>query len=222
MRTDPQNILAAFHRRYACKQYDPAKKIADDDFRLILETGRLSPSSFGFEPWRFLVIQNPQIRRLINDNAWGAKGKAADCSHFVVLLNRRGRTMAAGSDYFYHSMRDIQQRPAEIIERYTGFFADFVQNDFRLNESERAFDDWTARQCYIALGNMLTAAAMLDIDSTPIEGFDAALLTRLLSEQGLFDPAEFGVCVMAAFGYRAEAIRPKTRQSADTVIRWVE
>ncbi|WP_274570887.1 NAD(P)H-dependent oxidoreductase [Neisseria leonii] len=221
MRIDPQTILAAHRRRYACKQYDPAKKISDDDFAVILETGRLSPSSFGFEPWRFLVVQNPKIRNLIHDNAWGAKGKAADCSHFVVILNRKGSTMNAGGEYFEHSMREIQQRPPEVVDRYTGFFADFIAKDFRLNESGRAFDDWTARQCYIALANMLTAAAMLDIDSTPIEGFDAAELNRLLAAEGLFDPQEFSVCVMAAFGYRAEEIRPKTRQDTQTVIRWV-
>lgn len=74
MSISKQAILDAFHYRHACKQYDPTKKISDEDFQFILETGRLSPSSFGFEPWRFLVIENHAIRELIRDNAWGGKG----------------------------------------------------------------------------------------------------------------------------------------------------
>lgn len=68
---DKQAILDAYQFRHACKAYDPARKISDDDFRFILETGRLSPSSFGLEPWRFVVVQEPQTRALIRDMAWG-------------------------------------------------------------------------------------------------------------------------------------------------------
>lgn len=69
------DILNAFHFRHACKAYDPSKKISEEDFRFILETGRLSPSSFGFEPWKFLVIENPDIKALIRDTAWVRKIK---------------------------------------------------------------------------------------------------------------------------------------------------
>ena len=80
---DKQAILDAYQFRHACKAYDPARKISDDDFRFILETGRLSPSSFGLEPWRFVVVQEPQTRALIRDMAWGAREKVMECSHAV-------------------------------------------------------------------------------------------------------------------------------------------
>ena len=68
-----ESIIEAFNYRHACKEFNPEKKISDQDFNFILETGRLSPSSFGFEPWKFLVVQNQNLREKIKEHAWGGK-----------------------------------------------------------------------------------------------------------------------------------------------------
>lgn len=83
-----EDILNAYQFRHATKEFDPNKKIPEEDFKFILETGRLSPSSFGFEPWRFVVVQNQELREKIKNTAWGAFGKLPEASHFVLILAR--------------------------------------------------------------------------------------------------------------------------------------
>lgn len=216
------DILNAYHFRHACKAYDPSRKITDEDMRFILETGRLSPSSFGFEPWKFLVIENQKLRELIRDNAWGAKDKVMDCSHFVLILVRQQNSLQADSHYISHMLYDVHQIPQEAAEMRREFYRQYAANDAKFADDERAFYDWACKQSYIALGNMLTTAAMLGIDSTPIEGFPYAKMDQLFAEQGLYDPQEFKISVMAAFGYRLQEPREKTRQAFDDVVEWLK
>ena len=83
-----QTILDAFNFRHATKRFDASKKIEDSDFNTILEAGRLSPSSLGLEPWKFVVIQNSEIRNKLKEISWGAQGQLDTASHFVLLLAR--------------------------------------------------------------------------------------------------------------------------------------
>ena len=213
-------VLNAFLFRHACKKYDPTKKISAENFDFILEAARLSPSSFGLEPWRFLVVQNPALREALRDTAWGAAEKIADCSHFVVLLSRKEAAMR--SDYRREMWGGVHGMPSETVVQREDFFKNFAEHDFALYENPRAFDDWAAKQCYIALANMMSAAALIGIDSTPIEGFDMRRTNNLLAENGLINPDEFQAAVMAAFGYRAAEPREETRRAAEDVVRWIE
>lgn len=217
---DKQAILDACLFRHACKAYDPARKISDDDFRFILETGRLSPSSFGLEPWRFVVVQEPQTRALIRDMAWGAREKVMECSHFVVILARQPAMLSPDGDYLPRFMREVQHLPEEAVQMRLRFFRNFSEKDFELAGHPRAFYDWACKQTYIALGNMLTAAAMIGVDSTAIEGFPLEAMNSALAGRGLYDPAQFKLSVMAAFGYRLNAPQPKTRQRLQDVVQW--
>ena len=217
---DKQAILDAYQFRHACKAYDPARKISDDDFRFILETGRLSPSSFGLEPWRFVVVQEPQTRALIRDMAWGAREKVMECSHFVVILARQPAMLSPDGDYLPRFMREVQHLPEEAVQMRLRFFRNFSEKDFELAGHPRAFYDWACKQTYIALGNMLTAAAMIGVDSTAIEGFPLEAMNSALVGRGLYDPAQFKLSVMAAFGYRLNAPQPKTRQRLQDVVQW--
>ena len=217
---DKQAILDAYQFRHACKAYDPARKISDDDFRFILETGRLSPSSFGLEPWRFVVVQEPQTRALIRDMAWGAREKGMECSHFVVILARQPAMLSPDGDYLPRFMREVQHLPEEAVQMRLRFFRNFSEKDFELAGHPRAFYDWACKQTYIALGNMLTAAAMIGVDSTAIEGFPLEAMNSALAGRGLYDPAQFKLSVMAAFGYRLNAPQPKTRQRLQDVVQW--
>lgn len=217
---DKQAILDAYQFRHACKAYDPARKISDDDFRFILETGRLSPSSFGLEPWRFVVVQEPQTRALIRDMAWGAREKVMECSHFVVILARQPAMLSPDGDYLPRFMREVQHLPEEAVQMRLRFFRNFSEKDFELAGHPRAFYDWACKQTYIALGNMLTAAAMIGVDSTAIGGFPLEAMNSALAGRGLYDPAQFKLSVMAAFGYRLNAPQPKTRQRLQDVVQW--
>lgn len=217
---DKQDILAAFRFRHACKQFDPAKKIPDADFDFILETGRLSPSSFGLEPWRFVVIQNPALREKLKTTIWGGQGQLPTASHVVAIFCRRS-DMRHDSAFVERFMREVQKIPDESRIARTERLRKFQESDMRLLESPRALFDWACRQAYIALGNMMTAAAMIGVDSCPIEGFDLGQTEALLAAEGVLDRGNFGLAVVVAFGYRTAPQPEKTRQAKEAVVAWV-
>ena len=215
-----KHILDAFNFRHACKSFDASRKISDEDFDFILEAGRLSPSSFGFEPWKFLVIQNPELREKIKTVSWGAQGQLPTASHFVIILARKENSMHYESEYILDHMRHVKQLPEDVVDMISEFYRDFQNSDFRLTESPRAMFDWACKQTYIALGNMMSVAAQIGIDSCPIEGFDREKLEPLMAQEGLLDSREFGVSVMVAFGYRENEPYPKTRHGQEAVVEW--
>lgn len=218
-----EEILKVYQFRHACKEFDVNKKVSDEDFHFILETGRLSPSSFGFEPWRFVVIQNQDIRNKLLPVAWGAQKQLPTASHFVAILARKKEDMIYDSSYISNFMKNIQQLPEEVVTMKRGFYKAFQETDFQLLESDRAMFDWASKQTYIALGNMMTAAAQIGIDSCPIEGFHQEKVEAILKEEGIVSGDTFGVSVLVAFGYRAEEPkRDKTRQTMDMVVEWIK
>ncbi|NGZ76283.1 NAD(P)H-dependent oxidoreductase [Saccharibacillus alkalitolerans] len=219
--TKRQEILEAYRFRHATKSFDPARKIPDEEFEFILETARLSPSSIGLEPWKFVVVQNPELREKIRAVSWGAQGQLPTASHFVVILARRD--VRYDSPHLAQHMLNVKGYPQELVDRMTGeIYKSFQVTDFDLRD-ERSLFDWASKQTYIALGNMMTAAAQIGIDSCPIEGFHREKLDAVLEEAGLLEDGAYGVSVMAAFGYRNKdkELRPQTRRTPEDVIRWV-
>ncbi|MEJ8305915.1 NAD(P)H-dependent oxidoreductase [Saccharibacillus sacchari] len=216
-----KDILQAFNDRHATKSFDPSKKISDDDFNFILETARLSPSSLGYEPWKFLIVQNKELREKIKAVSFGAQGQLPTASHFVIILAKsNART---DSDYVQQLMTDTKKVPSDTLLRMTQAYRNFQENDLRLFENDRALFDWASKQTYIALGNMLTAAAQIGIDSCPIEGFNYEKVNEILDNEGLLEDGSYQASVMAAFGYRVdEPSRIKNRREYDSVIQWIE
>ncbi|WP_044339802.1 NAD(P)H-dependent oxidoreductase [Rossellomorea aquimaris] len=216
-----QDILDAYHFRHATKEFDPNKKVSDDDFRFIMETGRLSPSSFGFEPWRFVVIQNPELREKIKNTAWGAYGKLPESSHFVVILARTKKDTKYDSQYLQDHFKNVKNLPEDHMAKYLEKIEQFQKVDFDLLEGDRPLYDWAGKQTYLALGNMMTAAAQIGVDSCPIEGFDIGKMNELLDEEGLLEDGRFSISVMVAFGYRVKDPAPKTRRSYEDIVKFV-
>lgn len=131
--------------------------------------------------------------------------------------------MIYDSSYISNFMKNIQQLPEEVVTMKLGFYKAFQETDFQLLESDRAMFDWASKQTYIALGNMMTAAAQIGIDSCPIEGFHQEKVEAILKEEGIVSGDTFGVSVLVAFGYRAEEPkRDKTRQTMDMVVEWIK
>lgn len=214
-----QEILNAYQFRHACKVFDADKKISDEDFRFILEIGRLSPSSFGFEPWKFVVIQDAALREKLKPASGGAQGQLPTASHFVVILARKQEGLRHDSAHVIKMMKDIHQMPEEVVQGFSAFYKSFVETE--LEDNDRLIFEWASKQTYIALGNMMTAAAQLGIDSCPIEGFNKKQVTAILKDEGIINGEDFGVACMAAFGYRqADPKRPKARQPLDEIVEW--
>jgi nitroreductase len=172
--------------------------IPDEDFRLILDVARLSPSRFGFEPWRFVVVQDMALRDKLRTVGWGAQGQFPTASHVIAILARK-EDMRPGSDYTEHMMRDVIKMSDEAIVRRHKFYPQFHETDSPLQDPRPLFD-WNCRQAYIAPANMMTAAALIGIDSCPIEGFNQQDADKVLDEAGLLQHGRFGLAVMVAFG----------------------
>jgi nitroreductase len=223
MMNKKDKLLEAHEFRYACKEFDPEKRIPPEDFEFILETGRLSPSSFGWEPWKFIVIQNMDLREKLKEFTWGGQRQLPTASHFILLMVRRAKDTKAGSDYLKYIAKDVQNLPPDIVDMKLNFYKNFQENDFDLTNDRKLFD-WACKQVYIPLANMMTSAAYIGIDSCPIEGFHRDKVESILNEEGIIDTTQFGLSVMVAFGYRSKETRvpEKTRQLLSYVVQWID
>jgi nitroreductase len=217
-----QSIVEAFHFRHACKEFNPDLKIDAADFEFILETGRLSPSSFGLEPWKFVVLQNAQIRKKLLPITWGGQKSIPTASHMVLILARTKQQMLPDSEYVTQLLEETRKIPSDIVSIIKGRIQAFYESDFKLIDNDRALFEWICRQTYIPLANMMTAAAQIGIDSCPIEGFQKENVEKLLAEEGILDPEQFGLSCMVTFGYRAADPKPKTRRPMDQVVEWIK
>ena len=210
-----QQVLDAFHFRCATRYYDPERKISKEDFDYILELGRLSPSSVGSEPWQFLVVQNPELRQALKPVSWGMATQLDDASHVVVIL--ANKHMRYDSEDFRANLarRGLTE---EQMQANMATYQRFQTEHINVLENDRTLFDWASKQTYIALANMMTGAALIGIDSCPIEGFNYAEVNRILAQTGAYDAEKFAV----TFGYRAKDIRPKSRKPLNEIVHWIE
>ena len=215
-----QQVLEVMNERHACKVMDADKKIPDTTFQTLLEVARLSPSSFGYEPWKLIVLQDPELRQKLKPITWGAQKTLDTASHFILILSRTAKSMRYDSDYIEHMMRDIHHLPEEHRVKRQAFYRTFQESDFNLLESDRAMFDWASKQTYILLANMMTLAASLGIDSCAVEGFKMQETNQFLAEELGIDTEHFQISVMCAFGYRVYEPKPKTRQPLADIVEW--
>ncbi len=202
-------FIRAMHYRHACKLFDEKRKIRESEMEAILEFGRLSPSSFGMEPWRFLVIRDQELKEELKPLCWN-QPQITTCSDLVIIKSIIA-PLAPGSEYsrMMLSRRDL---PKEKIEAYFKIYDDFVTQKLA---GEGLFC-WAARQCYIAAANMMTGAAMMGIDSCAIEGFEKEKVEALLN----IDPAHEEVALILPFGYRVKEAPEKIRLPLKEIVEY--
>lgn len=217
-----EDLLQVLKYRYATKAWDRDRKISDADMETILEAARLAPTSFGFEPWKIIVLQDEEIRQAIRPYAWGADAALQDASHFLVFLARKKADITFGSPYLEHITHDIMELPEQAYEMFQAAYTGFCRDQHKILESERSAFDWSAKQAYIVMANVLFAAAYLGVDSCPVEGFTKDKVESVLTDTyHLYDPEHFGVACMAALGYRGEAPhRDKRRRPLEESVIW--
>ncbi|MDO4443409.1 MAG: NAD(P)H-dependent oxidoreductase [Slackia sp.] len=215
-----ETLETMFATRFTCKRYDPDRTVTDEDMHTICEAARMSPSSFGFEPWKFLVIaKTSPLAEPLRERAWGMKRNAP---YTIVILARKH--MEADSAHVTHMMTDVQHLSPEDAQARREAFAAFQKRDIGIADDPRLMFEWSCRQCYIALADMLATCALLHIDATPVEGLNYDEVNAFLVEKGLMDPEEFGVAVMMQVGYRDPSHRmsPKTRQAPSEVFTFLD
>lgn len=188
-----EQLLTALNWRYATKVFDPARRIPADTWRTLERALVLSPSSYGLQPYRFLNITSSAKRAELMPHAWGQR-QVVDASHFVVFATRTKVTMA-DVDKLLARVSQVRGVPTEALNAYR----DMIVSDLIQGPRSGVTEHWAARQAYIALGNLLTGAALLGVDTCAIEGFVPAEFDRLL---GLADSG-YTASVACALGYRS-------------------
>lgn len=182
-----QQVLDGFHFRAATRRYDPNRKVSRADFDYILELGRLSPSSVGSEPWMFVVVQNPELRAKLKTVSWGMSTQIDDASYLVVILAKKNARY--DSDFFRQGL-EKRGLTEEQMAKTLAMYKQFQTHDIKVLETDRTLFDWTSKQTYIPLANMMTGAALIGIDSCPIEGFNYDEVNRILVDAEIFEPQE--------------------------------
>lgn len=218
-----KQVLDAFDHRVAVRVYND-QEISREDMEFILDTAWLSPSSIGLEAWRFVVLDRKQIAKLRDDLktvAWGAQSQLDTASHFVLLLAEKNARYDSDSVKDSFVRRGLGEGDA--LNSRLATYESFQKNDMSLADNPRALFDWTAKQTYIALGNMMTSASMIGIDSCPIEGFNYDKVNAILAKAGIINSDKEGIASMVSFGYRlCDPKHPRSRKPREKVITWFE
>lgn len=198
-----EQVLSAFKNRKSCRHYDAARKISAEDFQFILELGRLSPSSVGSEPWRFVVVQNPEIRQAIKLFSWGMADALDTASHLVVFLAKKNARF--DSPFMLESLKRRGVTEPDAVEKSLARYQAFQADDIKILDDSRALFDWCCRHTYIALANMMTGAAMAGIDSCPVEGFTMPIWNAYCPGSSVCSMRQNGACPLprhSATGFR--------------------
>ncbi|MEY3002214.1 MAG: hypothetical protein RLZZ428_589 [Pseudomonadota bacterium] len=193
------DFTKAIDFRHACKRFDESKKINEEEMRFILEAGHKSPSSFGMEAWKFLVITNEALKAKLRPYCWD-QVQITSCSHLVLILaGIEGVKLESGIPKQRFARRGLAP---EQIDAYLDLYAKHLSKTLSSDENIYA---WTSKQTYIAMGNMMSAAAFIGIDSCPIEGFEKEKIEEILQ----IDTTQYQLSVILPFGYR---INPQSKQ----------
>ncbi|MFA4820517.1 MAG: NAD(P)H-dependent oxidoreductase [Candidatus Aenigmatarchaeota archaeon] len=205
-----KNIIEDLNWRYATKIFDPKKKVSQADMNELLEALRLSASSFGIQPWKFVVVTDKKLREDLRKNAWD-QPQITDASHLIVLCARTN----VDENYVKKYAEDIAQTRKVPIESIRGY-ADMMIGSIKRKDKEEILE-WSMRQVYITLGTLLTACAVKRIDACPMEGFDNAAYNRILK----LDEEGVSSVVLCPVGYRGDdkyASAKKVRFPLDELI----
>lgn len=212
MPTTPADLLAQLNWRYATKRFDPALRVPAEVFAALEQALILAPSSFGLQPWKFLVVETPAVRAQLRAASWG-QPQVTDASHYLVVAGQRTMTVADVDRYFDRQLA-VRGGDRAQLAGYRNVIAGFLAKGWAAAD----LGAWNARQAYIALGQLMTAAAMLGVDTCPMEGIDLAAYDRILG----LDDSPFTTLCGCAIGYRAAddkyAAAPKVRFAAQEVV----
>jgi nitroreductase len=206
------NIIESLQWRYATKSFDKSKKISPQEWNKIEDALVLSASSFGLQPWKFVIISDTEKRKKMTPLSWN-QTQVENCSHYVVFCAKNN----IDADYvekFISSIATTRNIDKSYLDQYKELMTGFVNN---LSKEELL--NWAKKQCYVALGNVLTVAATMQIDACPMEGIDPAGYDEIIKV------SEYNTVFTCAFGYRSDSDQyaklSKVRFSKEEIIHHI-
>ena len=208
------NYIEALKWRYATKKFDSSKKVAAEDLNILKEAMQLSASSYGLQPYKIFVIEDQEIRKQLQPAAYG-QSQIVDASHLIVIANKADFDENLVDSYVDEISKVRGIEPAQLSG-----MADYMKKNV-VDLAVEMKAQWTAKQTYIVLGNLLAAAAQLKIDTCPMEGFDAKKFNEIL---GLANN-DYNASVIVALGYRsiddATQHLPKVRRPQEVLFETI-
>jgi nitroreductase len=211
----PAALLAQLQWRYATKQFDATKKIPAEHWSALEEALVLTPSSFGLQPWKFIVVTDQGVKEQLLTASW-KQSQPSDCSHHVVFAAKNELT-EADVDRFLQRQVEVRGGSVEALAGYRNVIVGFAGKGAR----EGWLREWSIRQSYIAIGNFMTSAAVLGIDTCPMEGIAADQYDKILGLEG----TGYSTAVACAAGYRAAtdkyAAAPKVRFKTSEIVQHI-
>lgn len=188
-----QSIIENLNWRYATKKFDATKRITPEHLQILKDAVRLTASSYGLQPYQVIMLESPELRQKVKEVAWN-QAQVTDASDVMILANISNVGIKEVKDYI-ENMAQVREISTDSLKGFEDMMTNVVTT---LSPEDKA--NWTAKQAYIALGTLLTAAAELKIDATPMEGFDKDAVNKILglTEKGL------SAAVIIPLGYRSE------------------
>jgi nitroreductase len=208
----PQQLIEALNWRYATKKFDPAKKIPAETWHALEQSLVLAPSSIGLQPWKFFVVTDPAMKSQLMAASY-RQAQIGDCSHVVAIAVRRGLD-AEHVDRHIARMSEVSGTPVESLAKFRAM----TMRNLDKARAAGTLDAWQEHQVYIALGQFMTSAAVLGVDTCPMEGIEADKYDDLLGLAG----SNYATAVACAAGYRLPddkyATAKKVRFKVDDVV----
>ncbi len=208
----PSRLVAALNWRYAVKKFDPTRMIPAETWTALEQALVLTPSSIGLQPWKFLVVTTPEVKVRLTAASY-RQSQAAECSHFVVFAVRQDLD-AEHVDRHLARMAEVRGVTVESLAK----FRTMTMGNLERARNDGTLDTWQTHQIYIALGQFMASAAVLGIDTCPMEGIEPAKFDEILGLQG----TGYATVVACAAGYRwpedKYATTPKVRFKPEDVI----
>ncbi len=187
------NYIESLQKRYSVKKFNPEKKISPEILRNILSAGQLSVSSLGLQPYKIFVIESDEMKNKLIP-AFRNPSQISTCSHLIVLATKKNVEEKYVDGYFRH-ITEVREVPMESLDLFRKSIDQYIRS---LSEEEEFH--WHQKQAYIVLGQMIFAAALEEVDSCPMEGFNENLMNEILGIDSSVETAT----VTLALGYRAE------------------
>lgn len=208
-------IKGQLNWRYAVKKFDATKKVSDADFQILQDSLVLSPASYGLQLYKFVIVTDENVKKELLPHAYG-QSQVVDCSHLIVIASKDTTTIE-DVDYLVERIIEVRGTPREMIAEYEGMMKGFVNG-----HDQDFLKAWNARQAYIALGFLMETAALKEIDTCPMEGFDPKEFSRILG----LDKEGFTATVICPIGYRDSAndwlaALPKVRYPESKLVKTI-
>jgi nitroreductase len=210
-----ETLIDTLKWRYAVKKFDAAKKVSTADWKTLEDSLILTPSSFGLQPWKFLIIQSAEVKKKLTPLSW-KQTQVEDCSHFVVFAALNKLT----ENYITHFINETASQRAMDPAKLEGYKKMMI-GDLIHGGRSKIIHEWAIRQVYIALGNLMTSAALLGIDTCPMEGIEPVKYDEVLGLAG----SDYLTAVACAVGYRSNedkyATAKKIRYASSQLVQHI-